>query len=58
MGGGEGPVDEFLSLSVSCRVKPAIFDLFLAVAIAVYAFSWYLTVQVSNGDHQGRGYVG
>ena len=29
------------------RVKPAIFDLFLAFAIGAYAFSWYLSVLVS-----------
>lgn len=32
------------SKMVAYRVKPAIFDLFLAFGIAVYAFSWYLTV--------------
>lgn len=31
-----------------CRVKPAIFDLFLAVGIALYGLLWYLSVLVSE----------
>ena len=34
------------SLTVCCSVKPAVFDLFLGIAIAVYLAFVYLIVQV------------
>lgn len=42
-----------LTLSLICnfyplRVKPAVFDLFLAIGIAAYAFLWYLSILVSD----------
>ena len=31
------------------RIKPALFDLFLGLAIAAYGFFWYFSVLVSGG---------
>ncbi len=35
---------------LSNRVKPAVFDLFLAFGIAMYIFVWYLGILVSELD--------
>ncbi len=40
---------------LSNRVKPAVFDLFLAFGIGLYAFMWYLSILVSTvGTRQQR----
>ena len=44
-------------LHITYRVKPAVFDLFLAIGIGAYAVLWYFSILVSGRSHSHNQWV-